>query len=380
MRSLARMRSMMRPARDGVPGPGEITIARAASAISAPGSKASLRTTRSALAGEALDLLHEVVGEGVVVVDDGIMGPPVAWRVRGDAIARGITVRGKISDEPKTRAACAAGGSFSWSFGVMRRRRISRFDGSERSTVMRKLAMLLLFIAVPCVGECVTEWGYQGNLGPANWGTLQGGRWRICATGISQSPININTNTIQSRPDSSLPPVTFSGTSGFDVENTGVDVKVHPKGGSWTLSWNGETATLQQFHVHVPAEHLDNGVRHDGEIHFVYALPGGRTLALAVWIKNGAFNNTLQKIINRKPTTCGGKNPLNETLSMVPAFQINWARYAVYRGSLTTPPCDEGVTFLFALQPIFATAAQLNALKVVSTGNARPLQWIKWRP
>src|SRR4051794_19114906 len=124
----------------------------------------------------------------------------------------------------------------------MRPERVSRFDALKRSTVMRKLAMLLLFIAVPCFGECVTEWGYQGPKGPEHWGTLEGGRWRICATGISQSPININTNNALSRPDGSLPPVTFSGTSGFDVENTGVDVKVHPKGGSWTLSWNGETA------------------------------------------------------------------------------------------------------------------------------------------
>lgn len=221
--------------------------------------------------------------------------------------------------------------------------------------------------------------GIPRDKGPDHWGTLEGGRWRICATGISQSPININTNIPLSRRDSSLLPVSFNGSSAFDVENTGVDVKVHPTGGSWTLTWNGETATLQQFHVHVPAEHLDRGVRHDGEIHFVYALPGGKTLALAVWITHGALNGTLQRIIVRKPTACGGRNPLTGTLSMG-AFQINWARYAVYRGSLTTPPCDEGVTFLFALQPIFATAAQLNALKLVSTGNARPLQWIKWRP
>lgn len=246
---------------------------------------------------------------------------------------------------------------------------------------MRRLAVLvLLFVAVPCLGECITAWGYQGIKGPDFWGTLEGGRWPVCGNGISQSPINI----IRSRQDRGLPPVTFNGSGSFDVENTGPAVKVLPKelpGRGWTLRWNGEDATLQEFHVHVPAEHLDNGVRHKGEIHFVYALPGDRLLALGVWIKHGAVNDVLQKIINRKPTTCGGKNPLNETLSM-PLFRVNWQHYAVYRGSLTTPPCSENVTFLFALEPIFATAGQLGALKLVpiATGNARPIQWIKWRP
>lgn len=248
---------------------------------------------------------------------------------------------------------------------------------------MRKLSVLvLLLVAVPCLGECITAWGYQGTKGPEYWGTLEGGRWRVCAAGISQSPINISTPR---REDRGLSAVTLAGTGMFDVNNTGPAVKLTPRvtgGQGWTVQWNGETGTLQEFHVHVPAEHLDNGVRHKGEIHFVYALPDGRILALGVWIdQRPTVNTTLQRIIDKKPAACGGHNELGGTLA-IGAFGVNWQHYAVYRGSLTTPPCTENVTFVLALDPIFATAGQLAALKLVPipTGNARPFQWIKVKP
>lgn len=247
----------------------------------------------------------------------------------------------------------------------------------------RLIAAVLFAAALPAFGECITRWGYTGDKGPEDWYRLApaGENWGVCKTGIAQSPIDISTANI---PPGGLPQLVFNNvqTTSFKVYNKLQELKVEQVTPAWTLTWNGQVATLQNFHFHVPAEHTYQGQRYAGEIHFVYELPSGQAVAVAVWIQQGTTANaTLNKIIP-KPNNCQDPPRQSNQPIRMSDFLRTPQRYASYRGSLTTPSCSENVTFVIQLDPITATAAQIRALAIlpnVPGGNVRPLQRIKWR-
>jgi carbonic anhydrase len=251
---------------------------------------------------------------------------------------------------------------------------------------MKRLFVAVLFAAaLPCFGECITQWGYANDSkGPDNWyrlGPPPPNDWHVCKDGIAQSPIDISIANI---PPGGLPELVFNNlpTTSFKLYNKGQELKVEEVTPAWTLTWNGQPWTLQNFHFHVPAEHTYGGQRYAGEIHFVFER-GTQAVAVAVWIRQGTpANETLRKIIAVKPQSC--QNPPGHSAEPIRMsdFLLSPRRYASYRGSLTTPSCSENVTFVIQLAPITATAAQIQALKILPNlplGNARPLQRIKWR-
>jgi len=196
-----------------------------------------------------------------------------------------------------------------------------------------------------------------------------------------QSPIDI---TLAARPDNNIvrmPVLTFSATpSTFTVENTRNNLKVRTIN-TWMLTSVSPAATLQEFHSHVPAEHLDRGHRHDAELHFVFKY-GTTAYAVAVWVDAGSPNDAIRKVLDKKPRVCETSTPSRESIAITDLILTESRRrhYARYVGSLTTPACDEPVTFFILLDPITATRTQINALNLLgNTGNARPLQRIKFR-
>jgi carbonic anhydrase len=236
---------------------------------------------------------------------------------------------------------------------------------------MRKLFLLML-VALPCLGDdCPTKWSYSGATGPAFWGNLDPD-WKLCSTGISQSPLDVNS---LARRDNNLPPLAFGGSaSTFKVKNTGNNLKVYVTD-PWTLTPTG--ATLDEFHFHVPAEHLDHGRRHAAELHFVFK-NGAQAYAVAVWIDAGPANAALAKVLALKPAECKTSDTSKAKI-WITSLLKNPRHYGTYSGSLTTPPCSEPVTFLITLDPITASGKQIAALKLLASGNARPLQWMKFR-
>ncbi|HYU26212.1 MAG TPA: carbonic anhydrase family protein [Thermoanaerobaculia bacterium] len=236
---------------------------------------------------------------------------------------------------------------------------------------MRKMILLML-VALPCLGDdCPTKYGYSGANGPAFWGSLNP-EWKTCSTGIAQSPVDINS---LARLDNSLSLLTFNGgESTFKVQNTGNNLKIRVDK-KWTL--NDDATVLDEFHFHTPAEHYDRGYQHAGEIHFVYKV-GARIIVVAVWIREGAANRTLQKILDMKPAACKTSDSSTATID-IKGLLANPQHYGTYQGSLTTPGCSENVTFLITLDGITASKRQLAALRVLPGGNARPLQGMKFR-
>jgi carbonic anhydrase len=252
---------------------------------------------------------------------------------------------------------------------------------------MRKAAMhvavffIMLSLIAPMLAAedragCETGYDYGATKGPGQWGGLKT-EWQRCDVGRYQSPI-----AFFSEPqDQTLSRNTLAyPATAYDIANNGLTVKLEPKNNAGTITRDGVTATLKEVHFHVPAEHTINQVPAAAEMHLVHALPDGRLVVTAVLINSSsAANATLQQIINHIPSACGGTGRI-DNLSLA-ALMPQKDHYFTYFGSLTTPPCTEGVTWIVYAQEITASSAQINALKIAAkTGNARPIPgFVRWR-
>ncbi len=203
-----------------------------------------------------------------------------------------------------------------------------------------------------------------------------------CETGNFQSPIANNARDRTA--GTNLGPIghyTETQPLPVTIKNTGTTVKVEPGGArNVFLMYDGKRLRLDEFHFHTPAEHkLDVWLVpcHNfavAELHLVHRDPAGKTVVVAVPIYLGASNAGLAalKAAGHLPTNC---NPITHTLlpaALAALLPTVTGRYITYEGSLTTPGCDQGVTFLLLNDGISATQAELDYIKVVY--NARPVQ------
>lgn len=212
------------------------------------------------------------------------------------------------------------------------------------------------------------HWGYEGFDGPEHWGHLDSG-YRLCGTGQSQSPIDLGmANTVASvtvQTDYKRGPLT--------VLNNGHTVQVNFDGAAGLMSSN-HRYSLKQVHFHTPSEHVINGRRYPLEAHFVHADEYGKLAVLGVLFEEGPTNIELAKVIVAAPRREAGPKTI-EGFSFDPRALLP-ASLEVYRymGSLTTPPCSEGVNWHVAAQPITASASQMADLMEIMGHNARPVQ------
>ncbi len=234
-------------------------------------------------------------------------------------------------------------------------------------------------------------WSYSGQSGPQNWGQLNPD-FNLCGTGKTQSPINI-TGTWPNTPDFlninyvSAPliimengPTTLELGHTKTIVNTGHGTQVNFSSSGEQIDLDGTPYQLVQFHIHTPSENQLQGKRFPAEIHFVHQGPQGQVAVIGVFVKIGKPNATLQEIIDHIPqkvgipvTVAGVKiNPAQ----LIPMRQ----NYYQFKGSLTTPPCTEGLEWLVMINPISASQAQINALTAAAGGpNARPIQPLNGR-
>lgn len=241
-------------------------------------------------------------------------------------------------------------------------------------------------------GEKV-KWGYTGNVGPAHWGQLAPD-FILCAQGKEQSPINItkmvpaasNTLTIHYRKapliivKDVINYLTMPNHQTIANHEHGVQLNFPQKGPQETITLDGKNYRLMQFHFHTPSENKLNGKTYNGEIHFVSQSADGTIAVMGVFIKTGAKNDTIQKIINYLPKTKGQvkaiQNKQINPINLLPQAK----NYYRFNGSLTTPPCTEGLKWIIFAQPITASAKQIAILKVAADGNnARPIQSLHGR-
>lgn len=255
------------------------------------------------------------------------------------------------------------------------------------------------------------EFGYQGELGPDHWGTLCPECY-VADKGIAQSPIDLplldekqlsryaifnqegdlpyeeekkesNDGSTSTAPIKQIS-LQLKSAPG-SIVNDGKTIKVSAKGAS-VLTVNSRVYELAQFHFHSPAEHTINGVRHDLEMHFVH-LPqkrqhGGIIAAvLGILFKVGTspdpFISCLFQHIPDLTENIPKPLPGNVVFT-----QLQFDHHFFdYEGSLTTPPCSEGIHWCIMQKVLTITQEQLDIFReAVPFDNYRPTQPRNSRP
>jgi len=235
------------------------------------------------------------------------------------------------------------------------------------------LCGMLLLAGVAQAGHAV-HWGYLGEEGPESWGQLSPD-YRACAEGRNQSPVDLKGFI-----EAELPPLEFNyRKDGSEVLNNGHTIQVNYLPGS-TLAVHGREFELKQFHFHAPSENRIEGKSYPMEMHLVHADKEGNLAVVAVMITEGGENATLAKIWEQMPEQAGGKEELQERISvkgLLPASND----YYRFNGSLTTPPCIEGVRWYVLKQPLTVSADQVKKFRhIMHHPNNRPVQPVYARP
>lgn len=222
--------------------------------------------------------------------------------------------------------------------------------------------------------ETQHDWSYEGETGPSHWAELDPLN-SACANGTEQSPINIQKAQVTEKLKRKNLDIHYI-PSAFSIVNNGHTVQgnIQEEGNSIVL--NGKTYTLAQFHFHTPSEHLINGNSYDMELHLVHKSADGQLAVLGALIKEGKKNTVLEQTWNAIPkekTTEGINVP--EPIDLIHILPKNQHTYQ-YKGSLTTPPCSEGVQWVVFKQPIEMSREQINTFRQIFPDNHRPIQEI----
>lgn len=223
-----------------------------------------------------------------------------------------------------------------------------------------------LFILATCWAAqgAATEWHYEGSHGVEHWGE----QFATCGEGVNQSPVDI-TETLPAQ----LAPlqIDYRGKVS-ELVNNGHTIQANLSGHN-TLAIEGDTYTLKQFHFHTPSENTIKHKHYPLEAHFVHANSQGKLAVIAAMFESGPRGNSaLGTLLTHLPKN-GDKITLSEALS--PANLLPRERdYYRFNGSLTTPPCTEGVRWYMLKTPQASTPAQTAALHEMMGSNARPAQ------
>jgi carbonic anhydrase len=211
------------------------------------------------------------------------------------------------------------------------------------------------------------HWDYAGEVGPEHWQAFGMG-FTDCA-GRNQSPVDLRDLV-----EAQLPPLDFDyGTGGFEIVNNGHAVQVNFAPGS-TLSVDRRSFALKQVHFHSPSENRIEGASFPIEAHFVHADAAGNLAVVALMVEQGADNEVLAPAWAHMPARQGESHRLQPALP-ASALLPEDRDYYRYEGSLTTPPCSEGVRWLVLKQPVAASAGQIKALTdALGRPNNRPVQ------
>ena len=212
------------------------------------------------------------------------------------------------------------------------------------------------------------HWSYEGENAPYRWGDLKPD-FAACKTGSRQSPIDIRNPLL-----SEVEPILFNYEDApLKVTNNGHTIQVDYAPGSFIL-YGGVRYELLQFHFHTPAENRINGRVFDMAAHLVHRSAQGRLAVVAVMFTAGREHSMLQPVWSAMP---GTRDRTRERLDVaINARQMLPAdpAYFSYMGSLTTPPCTEGVQWLVMKTPVEISREQIAHFTALYPMNARPLQ------
>ena len=211
------------------------------------------------------------------------------------------------------------------------------------------------------------HWSYNGAEGPEHWGELSAD-FRSCQLGVEQTPIDLN-GGVKAQFDKPFQ-LDYKAVAG-QIVNNGHTIQINTEKGC-SCSIEGTAYELAQFHFHHPSEHLLSGKALQMEAHFVHKSQSGAIAVIGVFIREGAPNALLAPVFDGMPKKEGDTHAL---AALDPAGLFANARgYYRYMGSLTTPPCSEGLTWTVFKDPVEASKEQIGKFAALFPNNARPVQ------
>lgn len=218
--------------------------------------------------------------------------------------------------------------------------------------------------------------------GPTHWGEIKD-EWSTCGTGKAQSPIDLS-----SRHVSLVRHLGYLNHSYRPAEativNRGHDIMVRFQGDAGSVSINGTVYYLRQLHWHSPTEHSVNGRRYDMELHMVHESAQKKAAVIGVFYEIGAHDAFLHTLEPYLEMIAEQKDREEKVGVMDPRGARGRASvYYRYMGSLTTPPCTEGVIWTIVKRVRTVSKQQLELLREAvhdeMEKNARPRQEVNSR-
>jgi carbonic anhydrase len=237
---------------------------------------------------------------------------------------------------------------------------------------MAVLAAAMMAVAGVQAADHAPHWEYAGKAGTAHWAELDQG-FAACKLGKEQSPIDI-----RGAKAGKLEPIGFQYSSGSaEIVNNGHTVQVNLANGGTIKLASGEYK-LVQFHFHTPSEEKVNGKRYPLVAHLVHKNDAGALAVVAVLFKQGHENAALKQVFAGLPAKAGDKHALEGDFNAESILPAQRGYYA-YMGSLTTPPCSEGVHWQVLKTEADISKGQLAAFRKLYAMNARPVQPLNGR-
>jgi len=247
----------------------------------------------------------------------------------------------------------------------------------NRIRVTLGLIVVVAFISANARAQWKTPWDYEGARGPDHWSTLDPA-YAACA-GKEQSPIDIRDAQKAKLPalqfEYKPEPLKYLINNGHTIRVNYHDAK---DAGSY-VTFDGTRYQLTQFHFHRPSEELIDGKVYDMVAHFMHQSSDGKTMGIAVLLKEGKSNPTIQKLWDHMPVTEGSEHEVPGVAIDPSGLLPKQMDYYMYSGSLTAPPCTEGITWFVLKMPVEVSPKQIEAFSKLYPHDVRPVQPLNGR-
>ena len=245
--------------------------------------------------------------------------------------------------------------------------RVASRSADEHAQPAKVRAAVVKPQAKAAASEHAQHWSYQGELGPKAWGGIQPDFIK-CSVGTRQSPIDIRSGIAVD-----LEPIQFDyRASAFRVIDNGHTVQVNIDPGN-AIVIAGRRWELVQFHFHRPGEERIDGKTFEMSLHLVHKDADGRLGVVGILLERGAAQSVVQTVWNNLPLEKDDEVSTRSVLDLNHLLPPDRGYYT-YMGSLTTPPCSEGVLWMVMRQPVPVSPAQIDIFARLYPMNARPVQ------
>lgn len=243
-------------------------------------------------------------------------------------------------------------------------------------TMLLSLAVISLTAGFSAIADeankTPNQWSYTGNTGPQHWAELSPENV-LCGAGKNQSPINIKSNKTGNYKQPAIK-LNYNLIVADEIKNTGQTVQVDMRSGG-VMTLDGEKFELKRFQFHTPSENTFNGKHLPIEVQFIHENDKGELAVLAMLFVPGKPDATLNRLWKDLPMKAGESARLDSNALKTIESESSFSNYYRFNGSLTTPPCTEGVRWVIMQTPMSVSKEQLQTLQAaLKDNNNRPVQ------